>query len=47
MLNKKFKIWAKVSGKRLAFAVEDLIGEAQTCAIPIVSIHDNLHHVKG
>ncbi len=46
LLNAEFKILAKVLANRLALVVEKLVGEAQTCAIPGRSIHDNLHLVR-
>lgn len=43
LLNAEFKILAKVLAIRLSLVVVDLIGAAQTCAIPKLSIHNNLH----
>ena len=43
LLNTDYKILAKVLAKRLALVVGRLVGDAQTCAIPNRSIHDNLH----
>lgn len=43
LLNADFKILAKVLVKRLVFIIGSLIKEAQMCAIPSRSIHNNLH----
>ncbi|GAB1601854.1 hypothetical protein Ahia01_000463900, partial [Argonauta hians] len=46
LLNTELQILAKVLAKRLAGVIGSLVGDAQTCAVPTRSIHDNLHLMR-